>query len=385
MNSYLPHYLKFKNTMLLFNLIRSRKTISRGELVRLTGMSFPTVLKIIDQLLALGIIIELDEIESNRGAGRRGHLLQFYPQAFYAIGLEFEGNMLNAGLVDLDGTSQYCRSVCISDSHNIENIEQAMITEITNLLATTKNERKRVIGIGISLPAVVDTAQNTIVHMDIHGITKPILFSNAFPKLSASFTLPILVGNDVNLACKGEAFLRKRSDGYDNLFFVTLSTGLGAGIMINGNIWEGSNHNAGEVGHMFLCDPRGLNSDSTSIEKLINIEALSKKFGINFYSPQTLSSTQVETVCDYLCPYLSVLLVNQVHLLDINRIVLSGTITNALGYTLFEKLQAMINEKLRYIPATVEPSLSRDVGIIGATVHVFDNVLPNIFQEKGES
>ena len=385
MNSYLPHYLKFKNTMLLFNLIRSRKTISRGELVRLTGMSFPTVLKIIDQLLALGIIIELDEIESNRGAGRRGHLLQFDPQAFYAIGLEFEGNMLNAGLVDLGGTSQYCRSVCISDSHNMENIEQAMITEINNLLATTKNERKRVIGIGISLPAVIDTAQNTIIHMDTHGIIKPVPFSSAFPKLSTCFALPILIGNDVNLACKGEAFLRRHNGEYNNLFFVTLSTGLGAGIMINGNIWEGSSHNAGEIGHMFLCDPHGLNSDPASIEELINIEALSQKFGINFYSPQTLSSTQVEAVCDYLCPYLSVLLVNQVHLLDINRMVLSGTITNALGYTLFEKLQAMISEKLCYIPATVEPSLSRDVGIIGASVHVFDNVLPNIFQEKGES
>ena len=56
MNQYIPRYLKAKNRMLIFELIRSQRTISRGELVRQTGISFPTVLKIVDKLLELHVI-----------------------------------------------------------------------------------------------------------------------------------------------------------------------------------------------------------------------------------------------------------------------------------------------------------------------------------------
>ena len=70
MNQYIPRYLKAKNRMLIFELIRSQRTISRGELVRQTGISFPTVLKIVDKLLELHVITESDAFEQLSGAGR---------------------------------------------------------------------------------------------------------------------------------------------------------------------------------------------------------------------------------------------------------------------------------------------------------------------------
>lgn len=385
MNSYLPHYLKLKNTSLIFNIIRSRKTTSRAELVRLTGMSFPTVLKIIDQLLSLKIVIELDEIEDNRGAGRRGHLLQFNPLAFYAIGLEFDGKTLNAGLVDLNGTSQYSHSTRIADSNQLSSIEQGFIIEINNLLCHARREQKNVLGIGIGLPAIINSEKKEIFYMEAYNILSPTPFDSLFKRLYSSFSAPVFIGNDVNFSCLGESFLRRSDPAYNNLLFVTLSTGLGAGIMMNGTIWEGSNHNAGEIGQMYLCDPATFSASSPNIEKLINIDFLSQKFHIDFRGSAILSSSQIEEVCDYLCPYLSVLLINQAHLLDINNVVVSGAVPEALGYTFFEKLQSRLDETLRYIPITVEPSLTRDAGIIGAAVYVFNNVLNQLFQEKTES
>ena len=106
---YMPNYLKAKNRMMIFELLRKQQISSRAELVRLTGISFPTILKIVDSLLEHRIIIELDQLEPRRGAGRRGHLLQFNPRAFYAIGISFEGQFASVGLVDLDGTCSHCQ------------------------------------------------------------------------------------------------------------------------------------------------------------------------------------------------------------------------------------------------------------------------------------
>ena len=112
MNQYIPRYLKAKNRMLIFELIRSQRTISRGELVRQTGISFPTVLKIVDKLLELHVITESDAFEQLSGAGRRGHLLCFNPKAFYAIGISLEGQFMSCGL-----ECYHAEAASNSDSH----------------------------------------------------------------------------------------------------------------------------------------------------------------------------------------------------------------------------------------------------------------------------
>lgn len=68
MNQYMPKYLKTKNRMMIFDLFRNQNIMSRAELVRITGISFPTVLKIVDKLLELGILIELEETTQSPGA-----------------------------------------------------------------------------------------------------------------------------------------------------------------------------------------------------------------------------------------------------------------------------------------------------------------------------
>lgn len=67
--------------------------MSRAELVRITGISFPTVSKIVDKLLELGIVIELEETEQSSGAGRKGHLLKFNPRAVMPLALNSKARL----------------------------------------------------------------------------------------------------------------------------------------------------------------------------------------------------------------------------------------------------------------------------------------------------
>ena len=164
MNQYMPKYLKTKNRMMIFDLFRNQNIMSRAELVRITGISFPTVLKIVDKLLELGILIELEETTQSPGAGRRGHLLRFNPRAYYAIGLEFEGQIVHMGLVDMLGTCQYCRSIHLPvQNHTLE--LSKLTREISKLMALAAGEQIPVLGIGIGFPAMVNPQTNSIIHM----------------------------------------------------------------------------------------------------------------------------------------------------------------------------------------------------------------------------
>ena len=124
-----------------------------------------------------------------------------------------------------------------------------------------------------------------------------------------------------------------------------------------------------------------MSSPPTYIENMINIEALSSRFHLNFSGTLNLDSQQKEVVCSYLCPYLSHLFINLFNLLDIRRCILTGIIPSVLGEELINQLTGLIGTYITDNEFTIEPSVSSDTGIIGAAVSVFDRILPVLFTE----
>jgi len=383
MNSYIPSYIKTKNRKMIFDLFRTHSTMSRAEIVRITGMSFPTVLKVIDKLLELGILIELEEMEQPNGAGRRGHLLRFNSRAYCAIGIEFEGRVANIGLVDLHGNCQYSRKIFLSINDNQLELKN-LNSEINNLIELAKREAVPILGIGIGFPALINPQEKSILHMTSLNILNPIPFDQAFPAFTSALTLPYYIENDVNFACRGEAYLRRHNDAYQNLLYVTLGTGCGAGIMLNGELWNGSAFRSGEIGHMLI--PYHLFDSSEEqkaiiFENLINLEAISKQFHVNLQQEENLQEELRNQICDYLSPYLAYLFVNLSQLMDIQNYILTGLIPNVLGNSLYEKLQANINQLQIYHSLRIEASISQNSGVIGAAITALEYRLGELFNE----
>jgi len=108
-----------------------------------------------------------------------------------------------------------------------------------------------ILGIGVGSPGPLDTKNGIIVHA-------PLMRWRNFPiveRLQADFGKPVLLDNDGNLGALAE----QRSGlakGYNNVMYMTVSTGCGCGIVINSRIYHGKNDGAGEVGHMSI-DPAG--------------------------------------------------------------------------------------------------------------------------------
>lgn len=388
MNLYIPSYIKTKNRMTIFDLFRTQSIMSRAEIVRITGMSFPTVLKVINKLLELGILIELEEMEQPSGAGRRGHLLRFNSRAYCAIGIEFEGHIVNIGLVDLHGNCQYSRKIYLSINQGQLELKN-LTAEINNLTELAKRENIPVLGVGIGFPAMINPQEKSILHMTPLNIYEPISFEQAFPDFIQGLTLPFFIDNDVNFACKGEAYLRYRNDSYNTLLYVTLGTGCGAGIMLNGELWNGSNFKSGEIGNMLIpfhlfSNPgsqEAINQETITFEKIINLDALSERFHVDLQQEEFLNDELRGDICDYLTPYLAYMFVNLSRLLDIQNCILTGLIPTVLGNILYEKVQASIDQLLGEGSLRLESSISQNTGVIGAAITALDSCLEDLFNE----
>lgn len=378
MRPYLPGYLKNKNRKLIFDLIRDRKQISRTEISRVTDISLPTVSKAVDKMLEVGIVSETNEIEQQEGAGRKGHLMRFNSDAYLTIGIEFEGSIVNIGLVNMDGQCLERRSTHI-DIYQ-KNADLSRLTEFVNELTNIAfSMNSKVLGIGIGFPAVINPHNKSIVRWPIMNMLEETSFADVFSDFCQSLTLPYYIENDVNLACEGEAFLR-RGDECENLLYVSLGTGFGAGIILNRKLWRGMHFKSGEIGDTLISPASMVDPAKPSVaefENIINLDAIRQKFKIDLQRERPTES-QIQEISDYIAPYISLILFNLTNVLDINLFVVTGIIPQILGDSLLERIRKSLNNAMLVSEQiSVVPALP-DTCFAGAAVMVLRNRLDDI-------
>lgn len=118
------------------------------------------------------------------------------------------------------------------------------------------------------------------------------------------------------------------------------------------------------------------------LEDHVNLNAVFKHFHVNLQNPAELTDSLRKDIIEYLCPYFSYAIANTIHLLDFPHCVLSGIIPLALGRPFIQRLQTSLDHILINNTITVEPSISRDTGIIGGAVAVFNHQLEMLFKES---
>lgn len=379
MKPYLPNYLKVKNRKLVFDLFRDKRELSRTEATNRIGMSFPTVIKSVNRLLELGIIEEMGEAQPSAGAGRKGGMLRFCPETLLAIGVAFEGRFANVGLVDLDGNVLDQRSIELSPISRATDLHEVSdaIRQITSQL-----HPDRVLGIGIGFPAAVNPNTAEILRLSSLNIWGAVPFFELFPLFCAGTDYPLFLDNDVNMACAGEAFLRGKTEECRDLVYLSLGTGCGSAILIDGRLWRGNHFKSGEVGGFLFSSEKLHENSGADFENSVNLDAISGRFHIDLRQDSSLAPALRRDICDYLAPHLGLLLYDLSNVLDIDRYVISGIIPEVLGNELFQAIQRQLNNAL---PAAerlkVEPSVNGSTGIIGAAVQVFDRRIEDLLGE----
>jgi len=164
------------------------------------------------------------------------------------LGIDLGGTAVKLGIVDQKGVIINSSEVpTLAETNSADKIYRNISHAIGQLLE--KNPGHQIKGIGIGCPGSISPEEGTIVS----GISNiPAL--NGFPlarEIGLDFKIPTFIDNDANNAARGE-FQFGTGIGRKNFIMITLGTGIGGAIFINGDLYGGVNNYAGEVGHMII-------------------------------------------------------------------------------------------------------------------------------------
>ncbi|RPJ51809.1 MAG: ROK family transcriptional regulator [Chloroflexi bacterium] len=237
--------------MAALELIRVRGPVSRTEIADLLKVSLPTAIRIVDGLIA-DTLVRLSPHKAWSG-GRKRELVAFNGDKHLVVGVDLGGTKVFGAVANLKGEFLYETNEVHNQSRS-EGSFAVLCESIKDLLAFAQRTALPIYGISIGVPGVT--------HPDTGVVTlAPGLDWTGFPlkaRLSKHFSYPLVIENDVNLAALGE-FWSGTEAGVENLVLITLGTGIGAGIVINGMVHTGAHFMAGEVGYL-LPDPGCLHS-----------------------------------------------------------------------------------------------------------------------------
>jgi glucokinase len=242
-----PELLREVNARQLLRLLRLRGPCSRADLVRHSGLSAPTVSSAISYLEEKGLVEGLGPGRSN--GGRRPSLLRFNAARGYVMGVDIGRSVVRVGLADLKGGILE-KWVADVPSHSApESVARLIHEGILELQGRHGIAENKILALAAGVPGITDPMAGVV-------LSAPSLSSKweATPLrnlLESKIGITCAVENDVNLAALGESWCGTAC-GVPNFVFLSIGTGVGAGIFVNGHLYHGSEYTAGEIGYLYV-------------------------------------------------------------------------------------------------------------------------------------
>ena len=229
---------------LLLRLIWRGRLISRADLARRTGLSRSSISAIVSDLFATGLVSETGSGDSS--GGRRPILLGFDDDALAIVGVDMGATHVAVAVTDLRAHVKAWRSEPCDVRDDPERALTLICKLIDSAMAEANVEKEQLVGMGVAVPSPVDPDDPT--HLSPVFIPKW-RGVNLVERLEASYGVPIGMDNDANLGALAEQWWGAGQDGRD-LAYVKVATGVGAGLIIHGDIYRGTAGIAGEIGHI---------------------------------------------------------------------------------------------------------------------------------------
>lgn len=373
MKSYIASDVRDVNRNTVFRFLADGKPTSKAELTRATGISSPTIIKIVDFMMEKGLLEETSG--HSGGIGRRPQMIRLNKSSVNAISVIIEGEYIRASIVNVAGEI-YPSNLRRAGASLSESLTEVLPEMIESLLDVVSLERKSICGIGLGIPGGYNPDTHVVNFAPLIHLNEPTCIEPYERLLAERFALPVIVGNDVNMAALGEYRARKLNEA--DMMYISLGTGIGAGIMLGGRLRTGNSWQCGEIGYMsFMGNYAPGYSHPGWLENEINLAALRKKFG---FDPYHIDKALLNDVMDYVSTPLAVCINNVVSLLDCDIVVLGGVLTQSLGAPFLESVSAKVH-KLCVLPVCVEKQISVEPGIVGAAFAVIDLTIKNILSE----
>ena len=240
-------YINRLNKIKILGLIRDYSTISRAELVNKSGLSAPTVTRIVNDLIKEEKLVKAIGMGSSNG-GRPPVLLKFNGEENYVIGIDLGAMTTRGVLSDLNGN--FLEEIEFSTRleagfHEIMKDMSGLVLKLAN--SKKKSARSKVYGVGIAVAGLIDIKKNIVYYspdFDWHNV-------DIVKALKKKLDIPIIFDNVNRLMALGSLRYGKGQKSR-NFICVNVGYGIGSGIIANGELLTGSEGFAGELGHMTI-------------------------------------------------------------------------------------------------------------------------------------
>ncbi|MFC4766237.1 ROK family transcriptional regulator [Effusibacillus consociatus] len=375
--------MKQMNRAAILQLLRDQGQLSRAALAELTALSKPSISALVDELIQEGWIREVGIGESS--GGRRPILLEINAEGFAIVGAVFEGTGLELAVSDLNGELLAEKHVVIKGDATGGQILDEFEGKIRSFLHEARVNYDRVLGIGVGLPGVTRRGSGIISFSPSTGWNDwPVL-----DELEKRFSLPVFLDNDVNLMALGE-FYKGAGYGVQNLVYMHVGTGIGAGIILNGQLFRGFSEAAGEIGYMVVGNPdkrnhreygvfEGNYSALALLERAASDPNLKLLLDENSTSAGVIKkltelsdvSPEANGLLQEVCLHWSYGIANIVCVLNPELVILGGDMVH-IGDCGLKLIQDSLSRLVPIVPELKFAELGDRGGVVGAVFHVLE-------------
>jgi len=234
---------KERRNIEILDILRKRGPISRPEISKDMGINVVTISNYIDDYIKNNLVFE-KELDVSEG-GRRPVLLDLNPSAGFVIGVGLNLTNMVGLLVDFKGNI-ITKTQVARPGFSVKEISECVLDIIREILRRSKGYAANIKGIGVGVAGLINKETGSIhwpQKMD-HYYTYASADVPLRCLMEREFDLPCLIENDATSACFGEHWLGL-AQGFKNIIY--MFSGVGCGIMINGEIYRGSRGYAGEL------------------------------------------------------------------------------------------------------------------------------------------
>ncbi|MFE3824623.1 ROK family protein [Streptomyces sp. NPDC059092] len=224
--------------------VRMAGSLTQAEIARSTGLSAATVSNIVRELKDGGTV----QVTPTSAGGRRARSVSLSGDAGVVVGVDFGHTHLRVAVGNLAhqvlAEESEPLDVDASSAHGFGRAEEL----VERLIVATGVSRQKVIGVGLGVPGPIDVESGTLGSTSILPGWTGI---NPGDELARRLGVPVYVDNDANLGALGE-LVWGSGRGVSDLAYIKVGSGVGAGLVIEGQIYRGPGGTAGEIGHITL-------------------------------------------------------------------------------------------------------------------------------------
>jgi len=375
------------NRQIALNLIRAHQPISRADLARLMNVRRGVASLLVSELLSENLIFE-GALGESVGRGRRPTFLYIDSRERCVVGVDIRASRTYILVTDVVG-----RQLGAVSSFQTNRDVDVLIQELARRIKQILTDYNACEGVGVSVPGMVEPTKGRVVHAPTlawHDV-------NLRDPLAAALGIPVQIENS-GKACALAQLWATRSDvvASGNSVFVSVSDGVGVGIVVNGEVLRGRHNTAGEFGHVPLSiDGPKCSCGATGCWEayVSNLATLSRYFGRDLSDPRPRDSEEAGFSVEDLIArarageakalaalnstarYLGLGLASIVNALDPARVYIGGEITTA--WSLIEPIvRSALRERtltefggateIHVVPAEDHPRLRGAVALVAA-------------------